>query len=87
MATKMGKVPSLGGKPAMQAMANAVGGPSKPARSPGTPAGIKTINVAKGSTQKAKQPKGKAIPTLKKGNIPGKKFKAGSVANLKKAKM
>ncbi len=81
----MGKVPSLGGKPAMQAMGNAVGGPSRPMRTPGKPANLFGVPPGKASTQTAKKPKGKAIPTLKKGNIPGVKRK--SVADLKKTRM
>lgn len=81
----MGKVPSLGGKPAMQAMANAVAGSSKPMRSPGKPANLSGMPAGKASTQMAKQPKGKAMPSFKKGNVKG--IKKGSVANLKKARM
>ncbi len=82
----MGKVPSLSGKPAMQAMAGSVSSNSRPMRSPGKPGdSIKGTPPGKASTQTAKKPKGKAKPTLKMGNIPGKKFKAGSVANLKKS--
>ena len=82
MATKMGKVPSLGGKPAMQAMNGAMGGDSRPMRSAGKPSKSLTgMPAGKASTQKAKQPKGKAKPTLKQGNIRG--IKRGAVANLK----
>lgn len=84
MANKMGKVPSLGGKPAMQAMAGAMGGPSRPMRSPGKPAdSIKGAPAGKASTQKAKQPRGKGKPTFKAGSIKG--IKKGAVANLKKS--
>jgi len=81
----MGKVPSLGGRPAMQAMANAVAGPSKPMRSPGKPANLSGTPAGKASTQAAKKPKGKGMPSLKKGNIKG--IKRGAVANLKSARM
>lgn len=84
MATKMGKVPSLGGGPAIQAMANAMGGNSKPMRGAGKPAmSIKGTPTGKASVQTAKKPKGKAIPSFKKGNIKGIAKKA--VANLKKS--
>lgn len=82
MATKMGKVPALGGKPSMQAMMGATGGISQPQRSPGKPGkAIKGLPASKGSTQTAKQPKGKSPPSLKKGNIKGITKKA--VANVK----
>lgn len=78
----MGKVPSLGGKPSMQAMMGATGGMSQPQRSPGKPGKtIKGAPASKGSTQTAKQPKGKAPPSFKKGTIKGLKKKA--VANVK----
>lgn len=86
MATTMGKVPSLGGKPAQQAMAGAMGGNSRPMRSPGKPArSLRGKPAGKASTQSAKQPKGKGMPTFKQGNIKG--IKKGAVANLKKARM
>lgn len=78
----MGKVPSLGGKPSMQAMAGAMSSGSQPIRSPGKPGkSIVGTPASKGSTQTAKKPKGKAPPSLKKGNIKGITKKA--VANVK----
>lgn len=77
----MGKVPSLGGKPAQQAMKNSVGGMSMPIRSPGKPANLSGKPASVPANKKTKQPKGKAVPSLKPGNIKG--IKRGSVANLK----
>lgn len=78
----MGKAPSLGGPPAMQAMAGAMGGDSRPMRSPGKPAkSIKGLPPGKASTQRAKQPKGKTPPSFRKGNIKG--IKKSAAANVK----
>lgn len=82
MANKMGKVPSLGGKPAMQAMASATSSKSQPMRTPGKPGkSIAGKPAGKGTTQTAMKPKGKGKPSFKKGTIKGINRKA--VANLK----
>ncbi len=78
----MGKVPSLGGSPSAQAMANAMGGTSRPMRTAGKPAmSIKGIPAGLSSTQAAKKPKGKAPPSFIKGNVKG--IKKSAVANVK----
>lgn len=79
----MGKVPSLGGKPAMQAMANAVAGPSQPMRSPGKPANLMGKPATRATTQMAKKPTGKGKPSFKGGNIKG--IKKAAVTNLMKS--
>jgi hypothetical protein len=80
----MGKVPSLGGTPAQQAMAGSVSSNSRPMRSPGKPGdSIKGVPPGKASTQTAMKPKGKGKPVLKQGNVKGIKRKA--VANLKQS--
>lgn len=82
MANKMGKVPQLGGKPSMQAMAGAMGGNSRPMRSAGKPAkSIAGVPAGKASTQAAKKPTGKALPSFKKGTVKGITKKA--VTNVK----
>lgn len=78
---KMGKVASLGGSPAQQAMNNAVAGKTMPMRSPGKPAGIKSNPPSVTANRRTKQPKGKGKVGFKQGNIPG--IKRGAVANLK----
>lgn len=81
----MGKVASLGGKPAMQAMRNSVAGKSMPMRSPGKPAGLPGKPASVSANKSTRQPRGKGKPSLKQGNISGIKRKA--VANLKKTGM
>ncbi len=81
----MGRVPQLGGSPAMQAMKNAVAGPSQPMRSPGKPANLMGVPPTKATTQTAMKPKGKGKPMLKKGNVKG--IKKSAVSNLKSAGM
>lgn len=80
MTNKMAKVPSLGGKPAMQAMAAATSSKSQPMRSPGKPP-LSGKPAGTGTTQKAKQPKGKGKPNFKQGTVKGIKRKA--VSNIK----
>lgn len=76
----MGKVPSLGGKPSAQAMQGAMTGKSMPMRSAGKPAGLSGKPASVPANKKTKQPRGKATPSLKKGNIKG--IKRGAVANM-----
>lgn len=78
---KMGKVPSLGGKPSMQAMVGATSGKTMPMRSPGKPAGLPGKPGSVPANKATKQPKGKGKVAFKQGNIKGIKRKA--VANLK----
>lgn len=87
MPNKMGRVPSLGGKPSMQAMMGAEGSMrNQPLRSPGKPAkSLKGKPATRGTTQTAKKPRGKGVPSFKQGTVKGIKRKA--VANLNKKAM
>lgn len=79
----MGKAPSLSGSPAMQAMRNGLNAKGMPMESPGKHKGLKGTPSSVSGNGRTKQPKGKAKPTFKAGNVKG--VKRSAVSNLKRA--